>query len=87
MDWGTAQHGVFPVEIVIHAADRRGLVRDVSALLADTGLSIERMSTDTNAASGTAAMRLSTRVSSLAVLARLMERIKALNGVFTVARH
>ncbi len=87
VDWGTAQHGVFPVEIVIHAADRRGLVRDVSALLADTGLSIERMSTDTNAASGTAAMRLSTRVSSLAVLARLMERIKALNGVFTVARH
>jgi GTP pyrophosphokinase len=86
VDWGTAQLGLFPVEMVIHAADRKGLVRDVGALIADTGLSIERMSTDTNAPRGTASMRVATRVGSIESLARLIARIKALHGVYTVTR-
>jgi len=38
--WGKMGSNEFPVEIDVQAFDRRGLVRDVSAALADDKISI-----------------------------------------------
>src|SRR5208282_346406 len=46
--WGTA-HAEFPVDLEVEAFDRRGLVRDVSAALADEKISIRSMTTTTDA--------------------------------------
>ena len=70
----------------MHATDRRGLVRDVSAVLADARLSIERMSTLTDAGGSTADMRLTVRVRSVDELEKVFARIRALPDVVSVRR-
>jgi predicted amino acid-binding ACT domain protein len=55
VDWGdSSPERTFPASIRIEAFDRRGLVRDISAVLADERISIEAMNTVTNSAENTA---------------------------------
>ena len=84
--WGKSRVTRFPVDVVIHAMDRRGLVRDVSTLLADEKINIERMTTRTNAAEGSADLSLRMSVSGLDDLARLLARLAALPGVISARR-
>jgi (p)ppGpp synthase/HD superfamily hydrolase len=58
----------------------------VSAVLADAKLSIERMTTVTNAAERTADIRVAVRVHDLAELEAVMARIAGLADVLRVQR-
>jgi GTP pyrophosphokinase len=84
--WSEDRSQLYPVEFGVVAFDRRGLVRDVSAVLADAKLSIERMTTVTNAAERTADIRVAVRVHDLAELEAVMARIAGLADVLRVQR-
>jgi GTP pyrophosphokinase len=84
--WGTNREQLYPVEFQVLAFDRRGLVRDVSGVLADARLSIERMTTATNAADRTADMTISVRVHELGELETVLARIAGLPDVLRVQR-
>jgi GTP pyrophosphokinase len=86
VDWGTDRGRVYPVEFSVLAFDRRGLVRDVSGVLADARLSIDRMSTVTHAADRTADMRVAVKVHDLAELEAVEARIAGLPDVIRVQR-
>ena len=86
VDWGVDRDRLYRVEFTVRALDRRGLVRDVSAVLADARLSIERMTTVTNAAERTAEMTLSVGVHDLAELEAVSARIAGLDSVLGVQR-
>ena len=86
VDWGSSPDRLYNAEFTVHATDRRGLVRDVSAVLADARLSIERMTTQTDPAGTTADMTLAVRVHSLEELERILARIRALPDVVSVRR-
>lgn len=58
VDWGKTGGGEFPVDIEVQAFDRRGLVRDVSAALADDKISIHGMTTVTDKRDNVAHMRI-----------------------------
>ena len=68
------------------AFDRRGLVRDVSGVLADARLSIDRMTTVTHAADRTADMTLAVKIHDLAELESVVARIAGLPDVIRVQR-
>ena len=86
VEWGDAgEHGL-PVDILVRAYDRRGLVRDISGLLADEKLSIERMTTTTDATSNTAEIRLAVSIRELQQLSRLLTRLKSLPNVISAHR-
>ncbi len=70
-----------PVEITVLAYDRRGLVRDVSEVVAAAEIGIEALETTTDHAKGTA--RLVMRV-SVVDLAQLSKLLRALSGVADV---
>jgi GTP pyrophosphokinase len=84
--WGTDRDQLYGVEFQVLAFDRRGLVRDVSGVLADARLSIERMRTATNAADRTADMTISVRVHDLGELEGVLARIAGLATVIRVQR-
>ncbi len=84
--WGTDRDQLYPVEFQVLAFDRRGLVRDVSGVLADARLSIERMRTATNAADRTADMTIGVRVHDLTELEGVLGRIAGLTNVIRVQR-
>jgi GTP pyrophosphokinase len=84
--WGTDRDQSYPVEFSVLAFDRRGLVRDVSGVLADAKLSIERMNTATNHAERTADMTVGVRVHDLRELDAVLARIAGLSDVIRVQR-
>jgi GTP pyrophosphokinase len=87
VDWGTpTAERRFPVQLEIEAYDRRGLVRDVSAVLADQKISIEAMNTVTSARDNTASIKLTVSVHGLDELSRLLARLGALPNVISARR-
>jgi GTP pyrophosphokinase len=84
--WGDQRDQLFDVDIAIHAFDRRGLVRDISAVLADEKISIQQMSTSTNARENTADVALRVGVHGLEELSRVLSRISGLPNVVRARR-
>jgi GTP pyrophosphokinase len=87
VEWGAhAPERRFPVAVAIHAFDRRGLVRDISSVLADEHVNIEAMNTVTSAAENTADVSLRVSVQGLDELSRLLARLSALPNVISARR-
>jgi GTP pyrophosphokinase len=86
VEWGKAGLSRFPADIVIHAMDRRGLMRDVSTMLADEKITIERLLTRTDDAQGSADLSIRLSVASLDELWRALARLSALPGVISARR-
>jgi len=87
VDWGRpSAERTFPVGIVIDAYDRRGLVRDISGVLADEHISIEAMRSVTDAADNTASVDVTVKVHGLEELSRLLARFSSLPSVIRARR-
>ena len=86
VDWGNMATSQFPVDIEVQAFDRRGLVRDVSAALADEKISIQEMTTVTDKRDNVARMRIGISVAGLAQLSKLLSRIAQLPNVVSARR-
>jgi GTP pyrophosphokinase len=83
--WGTAA-AEFPVDLEVEAFDRRGLVRDVSAAVADEKISIRGMTTTTDARDHLARMHIAIDISGLPQLSRVLARIAQLPNVVSARR-
>jgi GTP pyrophosphokinase len=86
VSWGALKDGEFPVDIEIEAFDRRGLVRDVSAVLTDDKISIQGMRTVTDKRDQVAHMQISISISGLPQLSRVLARIAQLENIISVKR-
>jgi GTP pyrophosphokinase len=86
VDWGKGGGRSFPVEIVLHAMDRRGLLRDVTTLVAEEKVNIERLASRGDTAQGSADLSLRIAVTGLDELSRLLARLSALPGVISARR-
>jgi GTP pyrophosphokinase len=86
VDWGNLNRGEFPVDIEIHAFDRRGLVRDVSAALADEKISIRGMTTVTDKRDDVAHMQIGISISGLPQLSKVLASIVQLPSVISARR-
>ena len=86
VDWGKAGTSDVPVDIEIQAFDRRGLVRDVSAALADEKISILSMNTLTDRRDNVAHMRVGIVIGGLPQLKRVLARIAQVQNVISARR-
>ncbi|HEY1892149.1 MAG TPA: bifunctional (p)ppGpp synthetase/guanosine-3',5'-bis(diphosphate) 3'-pyrophosphohydrolase [Steroidobacteraceae bacterium] len=86
VEWSSADGAELTVEIAVTAYDRRGLVRDLTDVLAVERLSIEAMSTVTDRNAGTAHVRLTVPVGNLEQLARVLNRLGAVSNVVEARR-
>ena len=86
VEWGSDAEQAFPVEVNIRAYDRRGLVRDVSALLADSKINIHAMNTVTDERDGIADLNLRITVRDLQELSHLLARVQGLPNVLSARR-
>jgi GTP pyrophosphokinase len=86
VDWGSDEDRRFPAELQIEAYDRRGLVRDITALLAEEKVNIERMNTLTRRPENIADLTIGISVQSLDEIARLITRIRTLPNVISARR-
>jgi GTP pyrophosphokinase len=84
--WGKLASKEFPVEIEVQAFDRRGLVRDVSAALADDKISILGMNTVTDKRDSVAHMHIKISITGLPQLSQVLGRIAQLANVISARR-
>jgi GTP pyrophosphokinase len=85
VDWGHVQAQSFRAAIRIEAWDREGLLRDISAIVADEKINISALNVSTHK-DGTATAHATIDVDSLAHLSRVMTRLEAIRDVQRVAR-
>ncbi len=86
VEWTSAESAALRVQIAVSAYDRRGLVRDVTDVLAVERLSIEAMTTTTDAEAGKAFVSLTFAVTDLEQLARVLRRLSAVPNVIHARR-
>jgi GTP pyrophosphokinase len=86
VNWGGRENASYPVAIEVRAWDRTGLIRDISATLADEKIDINSMSSRTERATHVASIDITVGIDSLEHLSRLMNRISRLPNVTSVRR-
>jgi GTP pyrophosphokinase len=86
VEWGARAAGSYPVDIEVEAWDRTGLIRDISALLADEKIDINAMSSRMERATHVATIDITLGIASLEQLSRVMHRIGRLSNVSAVRR-
>lgn len=86
VDWGGAVAAVYPVEIEILAYDRSGLLRDITASLANEKINVIGVNTYTDKTDYAAHMRLTLEIRDIGELSRVLSRIGQLPNVVEVKR-
>jgi GTP pyrophosphokinase len=86
VEWAGADTGTLEVEIVVSGYDRRGLLRDITDVVAAEHLSIDAASTRTDHEAGTAHFALRIPVADFEQLARLLRRLAGVPNVIEARR-
>lgn len=86
VDWGDDASSQYRVEIRVTAFDRHGLLRDVSATLANHDVDVVAVNTHSNAEDQSADMKISLHISNIGQLSNLMDKIRQLRNVHAVER-
>ena len=84
VEWGEVAQ-VYPVTIQVDAWDRVGLVRDISAIIAEEGVNLTEVST-TNHHGDSVSLYFALEVKSAAQLSKIMSRIYSVWNVASVTR-
>lgn len=83
--WGNEQQS-YPIDIEIEAYDRTGLLSDVSSVMANRGLHISAIATQSTPDVGTARMSLTVDINDMEQLLWMMNRLQQLSNVIAVRR-
>lgn len=86
VEWGGDTSDQYPVDILIVAFDRVGLLRDVSTVMANNKADVVAINTLSNQDDQTAEMKLSVLVSNMQELNALLEKVRQLRNVSSVER-
>jgi len=84
VDWGDVAQ-VYPVMIQVDAWDRVGLIRDISAIIAEEGVNLDEVSMG-NHDDGSVSLYFTLEVKGAAQLSRIMSRIYSVWNVVSVIR-
>ncbi|RRW31669.1 GTP diphosphokinase [Ectopseudomonas oleovorans] len=86
VSWGPVPVQTYPVEIVIKAYDRSGLLRDVTQVLLNEKLNMLAVNTRSNKEDNTASMSITVEIPGLDALGRLLARIGQLPNIIEARR-
>lgn len=86
VDWGEEDEQTYPVDIIIEAFDRPGLLRDVMLVLSNEKLNILAANTLTDRKNNMARLTLTVEIPRLERLGRLMDKINQVPNVLDVHR-
>ena len=84
--WGGSQRQRYDVEINLRAYDRRGLLRDVAATVAENGVDVHSVNSTTSESDQTVTMTIQVDVGDMTELSRLISRLSMVRNVFDVSR-
>jgi GTP pyrophosphokinase len=86
VNWGPIPVQTYPVDILIRAYDRSGLLRDVSQVLLNERINVLMVNTHSDKTDNTAVMSLTIEIPGLDALGRLLGRLSQLPNIIEVHR-
>ncbi len=86
VEWGNTDDQSYPVNILIHANDRHGLLSDITSTLSDDKVNVVRVNTVSDKKEQTARMAVTIETRDLQQLTRIMDKISQLRNVLDVSR-
>ena len=86
ISWGASDAGVYPVDLSLHSFDRAGLIRDVTAVLADDGANVMEMKSHTDKKTSQVVMDLSIEIRDLPTLSAVISKLEQIPNVVSVRR-
>ncbi|MFC6671692.1 GTP diphosphokinase [Marinobacterium aestuariivivens] len=86
VDWGEKTEATYPVDIMIEAYDRSGLLRDIMMELANSNLNVLAANTLTDRKSNVARLSITVEIARLELLGRIMDKINQVPNVIDVHR-
>ena len=86
ISWGESDAGSYPVDLSVHAFDRAGLIRDITAVLADDGANVMNMTSKTDKKSSQVEMGLSIEIRDLPTLSAVISKLEQIPNVVSVRR-
>ena len=79
VQWGGGHEAVYPLDVIVEASDRQGLLRDLSELFAKEKMNVTGV--HTQSVKGTAWMTFTVEVADTARLAPLLAQVARVPGV------
>jgi GTP pyrophosphokinase len=86
VSWMETDTDTYPVDVLINAYDRQGLLRDITTVLASESVNVLSLDTRTTPRDQTAEIQTTVEVSDLSHLSRILDRISQLRNVIDVRR-
>lgn len=86
VSWGGELKTTYPVELILFAYDRTGLLRDTMTVLANAGVNVTGMHTASNKQDSSAEMRITVEVEDLQMLGKVMSLLTKVPNVSDVRR-
>ena len=86
VEWGTVSGEGYLVDVVVEAYDRSGLLRDITAVLANEKINLNGVNTATDKRDGIARMSLTLEIADITQLSRVLTRIGQLPNVVEARR-
>ena len=86
VSWSVKDQATYPVDIQVTAYDRQGLLRDITAVVANEHINVLSMNLDTDGGKRAARMLLTIEVTDLAQLSRVLDRVTQLPNVVDARR-
>ena len=86
VEWGNEDVKNYPVNILIDANDRHGLLSDITKTLSDDKVNVIAVNTMSNKKDQTARMAVTIEIRDLQQLTRIMDKISQLRNVLEVSR-
>ncbi|MDX2458003.1 MAG: GTP diphosphokinase [Gammaproteobacteria bacterium] len=86
VEWGSASDESYLVDIAVEAYDRSGLLRDITAVLANDKINLNGVNTATDERDGIARMSLTLEIADIGQLSRVLTKIGQLPNVVEARR-
>ncbi|NOQ90205.1 MAG: GTP diphosphokinase [Gammaproteobacteria bacterium] len=86
VEWGDTEVRNYPVNILIYANDRHGLLSDITRTLSDEKVNVIAVNTMSNKKEQTAKMAVTIEIKDLRQLSRVMDKVSQLRNVLEVER-
>jgi GTP pyrophosphokinase len=86
VEWGDTDVQKYPVNILIQANDRHGLLSDITRTLSDDKINVIAINTMSNKKEQTARLAVTIEIQDLQQLTRIMDKISLLRNVIEVTR-
>ncbi len=86
VSWGEEEGSTYPVDVLVDAYDRPGLLKDIMTVMANDRVNVVAVNTLTDKKRNTARLLMTLEIHKLEDLGRLMDRIGQLSNVMDVHR-